>query len=353
MFLVVLTLFTVTLFVVGIAFIYRGYVNTPRPEEIVPSAELERTRAQLSQAQEEEGKLKQQLDTLAVQLEQTQSELGDAQKSDQELRELKAKEQDILAQMTKMKADLGLVAAKADSQAQKAIAVINALLAEKEELEAEVKKADSKIDPEDVAQLNTDNQQLKDRVQESLDKIKELESALVQAQEQAEKARTQEGQTVQDLENENQSLKEGLLQINSRIAEVEAEFQGRQAGESQSVAQASAYLEELSSTKTEIESLRQEIAALQGDKDRYEQKVRELETRPPVTVPGAGTPPADTARILREKEELENGIRQLKEVNRHLMEKEKKLSFELGRSRTQALGLQKICQGLKNDLEHS
>jgi len=359
MFLAGMTLAIVVLFVVGVAFIYRGYVSTPLPEEVVPSEDLDQARAQLGQAQEQEDQLKVQLDSLAVTLEETKGQLDTAQKSEQELEAIKVREQEGQAQLSKLEQDVGFVAAKADAQAQKAMEVINALMAKREELEGEVKSAENKIDPQDVAQLNTDNQQLKDRVDESLTKIRELESALTQTQEQAqdmaEKAKTCQGQTVEELEGENKSLKEGLININSRIEEVEAEFQKGQTGQDQAVADVSGYLEELTSTKEEIGKLRGEITALQGEKTGYEQKINDLESRPQgsPTADSGGASSLGTAEILREKEDLENGIRQLKEVNRHLMEKEKKLSFELGRSRAQALGLEKICQGLKNDLDQT
>jgi len=290
---------------------------------------------------------------MAVKLEETKGQLGEAQKSGQELEAMKTREQEDQAQLSKLEQNVGFVAGKADAQAQKAMEVINSLLAQKEELQGEVKKAENKIDPQDVAQLNTENQQLKDRVDESLAKIRDLESALTKTQEQAEKAKTQEGQTVQELAGENKALKEGLVNISTRIGEVEAEFQKGQAGQEKTVAAATGYIEDLAATKQEIDKLHNEIAALQSEKTGYEQKISELESSSlgSSSSGSAAAPAADTIEVLREKEDLENGMRQLKDVNRHLMEKEKKLSFELGRSRAQALGLEKICQGLKNDLD--
>jgi len=47
MFVAGMILLIVLFFVVGVAFVYRGYVSTPLPEEVVPSQDLEQARERL------------------------------------------------------------------------------------------------------------------------------------------------------------------------------------------------------------------------------------------------------------------------------------------------------------------
>ena len=55
----------------------------------------------------------------------------------------------------------------------------------------------------------------------------------------------------------------------------------------------------------------------------------------------------------QEKKQLEQHLRQLKDFNTNLLEKEKMIQMELTKSRTQAKGLEKICEEFKRQLEKS
>ena len=61
--------------------------------------------------------------------------------------------------------------------------------------------------------------------------------------------------------------------------------------------------------------------------------------------------PADYESWSQEKKQMEQHLRQLKDFNTHLLEKERMIQMELTKSRTQAKGLEKICEEFKRQLE--
>lgn len=57
--------------------------------------------------------------------------------------------------------------------------------------------------------------------------------------------------------------------------------------------------------------------------------------------------------LSRAKTDLENNLRHIKEVNAHLLGREKILRHELTKNRAQAIGWEKICGDFKTQIEHA
>ena len=342
----ILVLIVVVLFVVGVAYIFRGYLASPDQGKVVPKENLVRMREHLEVAEKESEKLRLQLDSMALELGETKEKFTASQKNQQAFEALKAKEREYLQQMDDLQKKIDFLAQKADGQAAEALDEINALLEESDGLKKALGAGTAEPGADPV--LTEENARLSAEIEQALAQIRQLEEALNEARGMPD---IQQGnqQTIANLLEEKSRLMNGLQRIHAKIAEVEAAFAS--SGQQQQ--------DELQQAYAQMEQLRNTIASLNGAMADNEKKMADLQAKfaesrqQPENAQKAsssGTPvaPASVAAAqetggARPDEEL----KRLKAMNEMLTAKEKRLQLELTKSRAKAMGLEKICAEYK------
>ena len=332
----VLSIFVIVCFVVGVALLFRGYTNLPSAEKIASRADLEKADQGLKLARDEAGTLRLQLDELVVQLEETKGKLAWAEKNVQASENFRAQGAQAQARIDQLEKDLNFLSQKADSQAREAIDVITRLAAERENLQRSLGQASGAVNSEEFQQLKDENQKFKIQVEGYANKVKELE-ALAGSQGQA-------NDKIAQLETENKTLREQPAGPAADPAAEEELKKVRQQSEERLV-QANASLAKLYS---EMEALNSRI----GEKDsRIKQLNEELLISRRETAGASSGQAAPAQEWVQEKADLEKCLQELQKANQYLVDKEKVLTFKLAQSRAQALGLEKICEEFKYQVE--
>jgi chromosome segregation ATPase len=363
MLLFLVALAVVILFVVGITLIYRGYAQTPDLENVIAKEEHTKVQEDLLKAKQDQEQLKVQLDSMAIRLEETKDKILESQKLKESLVTLTAQDKELNEIVVSLKNEKQVLFGKADSQAQGAVEVINSLLSENETLKKELERSENKVDPEDVAKLNTINQELREQLAQQMAKLKELQESLSKREGQTEEKLGQADETIQSLSSENQKLKGGLEEITKKIVTVEQEFlqaenaqrdTATQLSEAQNLlrdaqARMGQFEKDAELLKLGKEENIKQIAALQAtlaqQQEYLSEKINPLATDPP------DRQAPEIAKWQQEKTALEQSLNELRIVNNKLLEREKVLLFQLTKNRTQAMGLEKICAAYKEQIE--
>jgi chromosome segregation ATPase len=358
---IVVVIFLVT----GITLIYKGYTQTPDPLKVVAKDEYQKVQDELQRTKEEEGQLKLRLDSVAVRLQETKDKLLDEQKLQESLQVAQSSGQKQQELLSHMEVEKRFLAQKADAQAQEAIGVLNNLLAENEQLHKAIQEAENRVDPKDIAKLNTLNQTLREQIDQHLGKIKTLEVSLSHKEDEVQSKLNQADVLINNLSSQNQKLKEGLQQVTEKISTVEEEFQRANATQRDAQTQAKEAQEQLAAATDRMRELEKEINILREDKSGNVTHIQELENAlaehqkkfaalsETVKSQQANTQATSTAQVQwqEEKTGLEQTLAKLQSVNEELISKEKILLFQITKSRAQAQGLEKICAALKEQLD--
>lgn len=347
-----LVLIAVVLFVVGTAYVFRGFLSIPEAGKMVPKENLVRMRESLDVAEKETERLRLQLDSMALELNDTREKFTASQKHKDAFEALKAKEREYIQQMEDLQKKIDLIAMKADQQAREALDEINVLLEESDGLKKVLGEAGTPAAPASMtadAELAAENAQLSTEIEQGLAQIRQLEEALDEVR-MSDNPAEEYQERIAHLAEEKSRLMNGLQRIHAKIAEVEESFahSGRQ------------QQEELKEATSETQRLRDTIASLNGAIFENEKNISELQNQlaesrqqmerarqaavavPPVA-PSLVESPADSGAA----EEL----KRLKALNEMLQTKEKRLQLELTKSRAKTMGLEKICAEYKAQMK--
>jgi DNA anti-recombination protein RmuC len=122
--------------------------------------------------------MKLQLDTLAVELQDARlkAEGGERLKSETELfrkdvDSLRERDRHHQEMITQLQQNLSYMSERADSQARKAIEVIEALNSKNKKLQAEFQETISKFSDQDIGGLKQEREELQQRLDENLERI--------------------------------------------------------------------------------------------------------------------------------------------------------------------------------------
>ena len=388
----------------------RQALDAARLNEEHLKTQLDKLAMDLQEAQSraaENARLTEEVASLRAQA--SEADAGEAARLAAELQNLRAQESGHQQVIDRLGRDLDFLRDKADQQARDAVAVIEALSTEAGGLRQAVADAASRVDPETHDRLVQENEVLRVEVarqQEQVSQLEQQQTVAAQAQEARLAAASQELQTCRaDIER----LKSGLREIIARIKATGQELRTSRQAQEQEVqtlraekerllqsapsAEAVSGLEEavavlrrekeavveqsqdqVRQLQAQIQSLQKKISENQDVIDQMEgelmasrremQRLRlEQEALAKDSLPrqragdGREDPSEEQRRLLmeqerlvREKEQLERLLAETRDANAFLQEKERVLQFELVKSRTEALGLKKICAGFKAQL---
>lgn len=345
-----LILIAVVLFVVGTAYVFRGFLSTPEAGKMVPKENLIRMRESLEAAEKEGGQLRLQLDSMTLELNDTREKFFASQKNQTAFETLKLKEREYIQQTEDLQKKIDFLAMKADQQAREALDEINVLLEESDGLKKALGDAGTSAAPVLTAadaELAAENARLSTEIEQGLAQIRQLEESLDEVR-MSDDPTEEYQERIANLTEEKSRLMKGLQRIHAKISEVEDAFAN--SGRHQQ--------EELKEATSETQRLRDTIASLNGAISENEKKISELQgqlaesrqqmegaQKAAVAVPpaAAATPSEDPVAA--------GELKRLKALNELLQTKEKRLQLELTKSRAKTMGLEKICAEYKAQMK--
>jgi len=362
-------------FLIGIFLVYRGMASAPDAD----TAEHDQVCRQYAQLQQEAQELKQRSNALAVELETSKVQSQETERFRREVEALKRGDQEAQKKMRCLEESLQFLSRKADQQAHKAIDVIHQLKSGRQRLRDELTAQKSAVSLEDFQCLEKKEADLQAQLQESRNQLERLEQELKLARNTIETQLEESRESVAKLQSDNQVYEQGIQQIMAKFSAVAEVFQRVRCEKMNQLQNARILIDRLRRDYEELQSQQAE-----GVQDAYEQELARIKLESEGRLSEAhetiGRFQEDMCVLQKELEEArqasgvlqrrideisgqesqggakemqdrEKELTELRETNEFLRQKERLLSQELLRSQTQALGLEKICQEFKKQVE--
>ncbi len=329
---VILGILGVILFVIGISFLFRGYLAVPQEGSMVPVSEHESLQQALNATKTSEQKIRNELAAATSELNGQRESLAGAQNSEENLRKEIARLKNDLekneAQLIQAIGQLDDFKLQGESQKQ-AGAVVESKTKEVESqlFQAQEKLVDqAKGSLEIIGSLKAEVNALKDSTSKQQTVAQGAQKQIDEIKGQKEKELADTLKTIEGLKSENNSLKAQIESCNSTIQEFDSKISETKDDRKQQLEITLKAVEEL---KVENEVLRVKVQQDLNDLDSLKKENEVLKSK------------------VLEGEDMAT----LKELNAQLMEKEKAAQYELAKSRAQASGLEKICADFKIKFE--
>ncbi|HQP11529.1 MAG TPA: hypothetical protein PK470_02090 [Candidatus Omnitrophota bacterium] len=371
------------LFALGVVLVIKGGPVSSSHDVAASGEEIVRVQKELGTSREEEGRLKQQLDALAVELHEAQSHIQDAQKMEGLLDTLSRQEADSQKMVQHLERSLAFLRQKADEQARAAKDVIEALLMKNETLSRDVTDAKSRFDEKEFVSVKEDNQRLHEDLKALLVKVENFELRIAQKEKEMSAREHETSLESQRYRQNMVRLKQGLLQIIQGVRAAGQEMAGvKQAYDLRSKQllkdkenqlllrqqdilnreqQLGRFQDQIKEKTEALLELEQALAVSRDKIAASDQLIRKLQEQLQTQATKAVSSPGNFAaehslreerdRFLQDKHALEIKITELREAHEFLQQKEKILQRELTKSRTEAMGFRKICEGYKTQIE--
>lgn len=256
---------------------------------------------------------------------------------------------------------------------------LRALEEEKNALEAKIVRQVGE-EQQKIVQLNQENSRLEKNFEEQKAKLEQMEQALEAARRERDHLQKESQSQIKDLEDQLKETADAeksrleMDRLQRELLTVREESQARQAQWEETIVRLKAETEELSRQRQEKEEALKEV------KDRLElmqktnnqrlneahhtidllriQKEESDRLREETLAKDLAQLSSTVESLTKEKENLlcakeglEENLKKTQEFNSRLAEKEKMLQHELTKSRAQALGLEKICEEFKVQIE--
>lgn len=382
-------------FVLGVALIYRGMANSPDADEVVQKVEYEDVRSKLDNVEKEEKGLKLQLDSMTVELQDAQVRAQEADVIKKDVDSLRERDRQHQEMIHSLEENLNFLSKKADEQAKKSIDAILALDSKSKKLQGEAQEYIEQALQVDVEGLSDEKDSLKKQLAGNVEKLNGLQAELMNVQQRSEAELQESKALVEKLRSENEVFEKGIVEITSKITSVEEEFSKVQQEKDQQLQNAKQLIDklrteqqhltqdgaskeqvvalesELNRIKAESEGrlleAHQNVGRLQEEVNRFQREIQEnqhqrVELQNQIDENQRSISAVDEdamtevienqkAKWVSEKLDIDLELSELRETTQFLRQKERLLSQELLRSQTQALGLEKICQEFKKQIE--
>jgi len=339
---ITLGILSIVLLVLGISFIFRGFLAVPSSSE----DEWDDMQKDLSGAKEENTDLKKQLDRLAVELEDSKSKLDQVKTMEADWNDLKNKELNQGNKIRQLKHDLDFLYSRADTQADKAASVLENLYRSNEALQKELEEFKNKpADTSSVNEIKAENERLQGQIAETTTQFESLKQELQEYRDRAQEDKAQGQDSKGLLMEENERLKSGIKEIVSKIDQVQEAFSQVEQQKGQQLDQAN----------DAVKTLHLRIEALTREKEQNSAKISKLEQLleqkekeriaqgPDTEMSRQGTPSAEDMKVHDE-------LKRLKQMNDFMGEQEKLLELELTKYRARVVGLEAICKELRKQV---
>ena len=187
-----------------------------------------------------------------------------------------------------------------------------------------------------IARLAQEKEELSlKKDQESISKVSELEVELAAARQADAGRQAQFNDTLTRLKAENQSLLEQGQESQKQIERLRGNIELMQKINNQKLNEANDAMHRLEIQRSEADRIQQEILDKQ-----LSQALAEV-----------GEFKKEREQLLQARDGLEQDFTKIKDMNTYLLEKEKLLQYELTKERAQSLGLERICEDFKIQID--
>ena len=187
-----------------------------------------------------------------------------------------------------------------------------------------------------IARLAQEKEELSfKKDQESISKVSELEVELAAARQADAGRQAQFNDTLTRLKAENQSLLEQGQESQKQIERLRGNIELMQKINNQKLNEANEAMHRLEIQRSEADRVQQEILDKQ-----LSQALAEV-----------GEFKKEREQLLQARDGLEQDFTKIKDMNTYLLEKEKLLQYELTKERAQSLGLERICEDFKIQID--
>lgn len=171
--------------------------------------------------------------------------------------------------------------------------------------------------------------------QESISKVSELEAELAAARQADADRQAQFNDTLTRLKAENQSLLEQGQESQKQIERLRGNIELMQKINNQKLNEANEAMHRLEIQRSESDRIQQEL----------------LDKQLSQTLAEVGEFKKEREQLLQAHDGLERDFTKIKDMNTYLLEKEKLLQYELIKERAQSLGLERICEDFKIQID--
>lgn len=375
--------------------------------------QLEKMSGELKETQEKLAKAKEAEEEVAYLRVMEKEEDEKIKKLGSQIEELTVKAQEQAAgacevirrlegEKTALTEQFGQLRGKADELSQGSLAAITALKQQIKDLEAKSGQGNQQPAAE-FDRIKNENQALHTEVEKLLAQVNGVGQQLPVGSEVSSGELSKARETIDQLSAESNRLKAILDPMTAKIAEVSQEFFKYKASYEKQLTETREAIDRLTEEKNQLErqtvsadefnDMAAELYKVKEEKDRlsaesaariaqYEAdinnlraqidanqaKMTDLESRlvsgqvelskhevvAGVSDSPAGASSADGAtvrRLVQEKNALEKSLAELRQVNQELKEEEQMIYDELAKVKMKALGLEKMCEGMKERLE--
>lgn len=173
--------------------------------------------------------------------------------------------------------------------------------------------------------------------QENISKINALEKELADARQAGADRQAHLNDALERLRSENQSLLAQGQETQKQMERLKADFELTQKINKQKLDEASEAAHILQIQKNESDRIQEEILGKQLSQ----------------ALAAVGEVKKEREQLMQAHSELERDFGQIKDLNTYLLEKEKILEYELTKERAQSLGLEKICEDFKVQIDET
>lgn len=311
MVIMILSVIGVVLFVVGISFVFRGYLSVRSESSVVPRPDYEALQKNFNLIKESGLKVKNELESVKIESNNTRAALKAAQRSEEGLRhEIERLKQSIEKDEAQLLETIGrLEDFKTDQKTFK------------------ITDADSQSKAEGLnKELAGMEEKLVDQAKGSLEIIESLRLEI---------------KTLKETQRHQQSSAEGFQQ------QMDALHQQKDKELSETVKFVEDLNAENDSLKTQTENSKVQIQELES---RHAKTKEEHQRQLEITLKAVDSLKSENESLKAKSADIED-IATLKELNARLREQEKAAQYELAKSRAQAAGLEKICADFKAKFE--
>lgn len=171
--------------------------------------------------------------------------------------------------------------------------------------------------------------------QESISKVSELESELAAARQADADRQAQFNDTLTRLKAANQSLLEHGQESQKQIERLRGNIELMQKINNQKLNEANEAMHRLEIQRSESDRIQQEF----------------LDKQLSHALAEVGEFKKEREQLLQARDGLERDFTKIKDMNTYLLEKEKLLQYELTKERAQSLGLERICEDFKIQID--
>ena len=187
-----------------------------------------------------------------------------------------------------------------------------------------------------IARLAQEKEELSfKKDQESISKVSELEVELAAARQADANQQAELNEALTRLKAENQSLLEQGQEGQRQIERLRGNIELMQKINNQKLNEANEAMHRLEIQRSEADRVQQEILDKQ-----LSQALAEV-----------GEFKKEREQLLQARDGLEQDFTKIKDMNTYLLEKEKLLQYELTKERAQSLGLERICEDFKIQID--